>query len=510
MQDFEHKNLLEDDKIEISDLDTPNEQGKPPLLQRIIKFMEAHLSSRARTTLFAFLLFIGGCTLIYSITSYLHISIIQAHQASIHTTYGSISIVSVNPIESFPPNSLSVVNGIAYISTPDGTLNARQANDGTFLWQTKTAVPLSPPLVANNTIYITSQNSLGGHVDAFRASDGNLQWSYQTQSLASQPILVEDGVVYVDTQAGVIHALRASDGKLLWHFTLGNPTNGTSLRLETLIDTADGVTVIHTYDQIVYFLRSLDGSQLWHYSVDSNTPTPAIENGIVYINYRSLQARRLSDGKLLWQYAPGDVQSYVIQHGNIYLNIGNLTVLTLQGQNGSRVWQFQTQQPIDTLNVQNGMVFITMLDGTATVLKDQTGSILWQFKLPTGSDIFWLSGTRDEVLYVGVNEAVTTFYALQPNNGHILWLRPVQNIQQSYSPRVNNGLTYAKQVDGYINAWSSNDGHLTWHYPSSALIVWNLIEANGLVYLQQPDGSILALYIQNGNVAWRYPTQGNP
>jgi len=508
MQDFEHKNLSEDDRIEISDLDSPTQQGKRTRLQRIIKFVEAHLSSRTRTTLFAVLLFIGGCTLIYSIISYLHIPIIQTIQAThapTPTPSFRITIGSDVTIESVSPNSLSVANGVAYISTPDGTLNARQANDGTFLWQTKTAIPLSPPIIANNTIYITSQNSLGGHVDAFRASDGNLQWSYQTQSLASQPILVEDGVVYVDTQAGVIHALRASDGKLLWHFTLGNPTNGTSLRLETLLSTADGVTVIHSYDQIIYFLRSRDGSQLWHYSVDSNTPAPTTVNGIVYINHRSLQARRLSDGKLLWQYAAGDVQSYAIQHNIIYLNIGNLTVLTLNAQNGSQVWQFQTHQPIDTLNAQNGMVFITMLDGTATVLKDQTGSILWQFKLPTGSDIFWLSGAKDEVLYVGVNESVTTIYALQTNNGHVLWQQSMQNSNQSYNPRVNNGLTYAKQVDGYINAWDSNDGHLTWHYPSSASIAWNIIKANGLVYLQQPDGSILAFHVQNGKVAWRYP-----
>jgi outer membrane protein assembly factor BamB len=510
MQDFEQKNLPDADEIEISDLDSSNEQGKLPLLQHIVKFVEAHFSSRTRTPLFALVLIIGGCVFTYSIISYLHIPIMQTIQAfhapiPISTTSVGITIGGDVTIESILPNNLSVVNGIAYISTPDGTLSARQANDGTFLWQTKTAIPLSPPIVADNTIYITSENSQNGHIDAFRANDGNLQWSYQTQLLASQPILVEDGIVYVDTQAGIIYALRANDGKLLWHFTIGNSPNGNSLRLETLLSTADGITVIHTYDQILYFLRSQDGSQLWHYPVDINTPAPDIENGIVYINYRSLQARRLNDGKLLWRYATGNVQSYVIQHGIIYLNIGNLTVLTLNAQNGSRVWQFQTHQPIDTLNEQNDMVFITMVDGTATVLKDQTGSTLWQFKLPTGSDIFWLSGAKDKVLYVGVNESTTTFYALRTNDGHVLWQQSVQNIEPSYSPRVNNGLTYAKLVDGYINAWNSNNGHLTWYYPSSASIVWNLIEANGLVYLQQPDGSILALHVQNGKVAWRYP-----
>jgi eukaryotic-like serine/threonine-protein kinase len=513
MQDFEYKDLPENDEIEISDLDSPDEQGKLSRLQRIMKFVETHFSSRRRTILLTLALLIGGCVFIYSFISYLHISIIQTIQARLaptathpHTSTTSVGITigSDVTIQSIPPNNLSVVNGIAYISTPDGTLSARQANDGTFLWQTKTAIPLSPPAVVDNTIYITSENSQNGHIDAFRANDGNLQWSSQTPLLVIQPILVEDGVVYIETQTGTVYALRATDGKLLWHFTVGNSTNGNPLRLETLLSASNGVTVIRTNNQILYFLRSQDGSQLWHYAIDVSAPPPDIENGIVYITYHSLQARSLSNGKLLWQYT-GDVQSYDIQHTVIYLNIGNQVLLALNGQTGKPMWQFQTNKQIDTTDEQNGMLLLTMLDGTVTALKDQTGSILWQFKPPTHSSIFWLSGTKEEVLYVGLDASTITFYALQANNGHALWSQSVHNIDQNYSPHITNGLIYAKQIDGYINAWSSNDGHLIWHSPSSTSLMWNLIEANGLVYLQQPDGSILALHVQNGKVAWRYP-----
>jgi eukaryotic-like serine/threonine-protein kinase len=505
MQDFEQKDLPDDNEIEISELDTPDEQRRPSPLQRIVKFAEAHFSSKIRTTLFTLVLIIGGCTFIYLFLSYLHIPIFQSKHTPITTSSARITIGS-DTIESVSPNSLSIANGVAYISTPDGTLSARQANDGTFLWQTKTALPLSPPIVADNTIYVPSENSRDGHIDAFRASDGNLQWSYQTQLLASQPLMVEHEIVYVGTQAGTMYALRASDGKVLWHFTIGHFTNGNFWRLETVLSTSAGVTVIRTDSQILYFLRSLDGSQLWHDAVVASTPPPDIENGIAYINYHSLQAYRLSDGKLLWHYATDEIQSTSIQNGVIYLNIGNQTVLALNGQNGSRLWQFQTRKQITTLDEQNGMVLVTMLDGTVTALKGLAGSLLWQFKPSTHSYISWLSDTNNEVLYVGLDASTITFYALQANNGHALWHQSAPNIDQSYSPQITNGLIYARQIDGYINIWSRNDGHLIWHSPSSGSVIWNFSEANGLVYLQQPDGSILALHIQNGKVAWRYPS----
>ncbi len=495
-----------DDKIEISNLDAPDNQGKSSLLQRIVKFAEAHFSSRTRTTLFALTLLISIGTFAYLFLSYLHIPIIQAKHPPTPTAVDRITIGSDSTLQSVPSNSLSVVNGVAYIGTQDGTLSARQADNGTTIWQTKTALPLLPPIVVDDTIYNVSENSRNGHIDAFRASDGNLQWSYQTQLLASQPVIVDHGIVYVCTQTGTIYALRASDGKLLWHFTVGHSTSIVPLRLETFLSTTNGVTIIRTTNQAFYFLRSQDGSQLWHYAADMGTPPPDIENGVAYIDYRSIQAHRLSDGKLLWQYATDNAQSFTIQHGIMYLNIGNTIVLALNAQNGRRQWQFQADKQIDTLDAQNGMIFATMLDGTVVALQDQTGSLLWRFKLPTQSDYFWISNTKDEVLYVGLNASTTAFYALQTNNGHVLWQQSLHTIDQRYPPRITDSLIYARQINGNAIIWSRNDGHLIWRSPSPTSIIRDLIEANGLVYFEQADGSIFVLNVRDGKIAWQYPS----
>ncbi|MBA2391675.1 MAG: PQQ-binding-like beta-propeller repeat protein [Ktedonobacteraceae bacterium] len=496
---------MPDDKIEISNLDTPDDQGKPSPLQRIVKFAGARFTSRTRTTFFALTLLIGGCTLIYLLLSYLHIPIIQAKHSPTPTAVSRITI-SDSTLQSASPNSLSVVNGVAYIGTQDGTLSARQADNGTAIWQTKTALPLLAPIVVDDTVYNISENSHNGHIDAFRASDGNLQWSYQTQLLAAQPVMVSGGIVYVCTQTGTIYALRASDGKMLWHFTVGTSTGVTPLRLETLLSISDGVTIIRTNNQILYFLRSQDGSQLWHYAVDLSTIPPVVDNGIAYINYHSLQAHRLSDGKLLWQYTAGNVQSYTIQRDLIYLNIEDRTVLSLNVQNGNQRWRFRADKPFDTLIAQNNTLFVKMLEGTVVALQDQTGSRLWQFNPPTQNGTFSLSDMKDGVLYLIMDDTSITFYALQLNNGHIHWKQSIHYIDHGYNFQVDNGFSYTRQINGQMNIWSNNDGHLIWHSPGSILIIGDLIEANGLVYLQQADESILALRLQDGKIAWRYPS----
>lgn len=173
MQDFEHRDLPEDDEIEISDLDTPDERLRYSPVYRILKrAREIHLSPRTRTILFVLAFLIGGCTLAYQFIPFPH----SKTNSNSYISYGSLQVVST-PIT--PVINISVENGIAYILTGDGMLNAKRASDGKLLWQSK--VPISsfqgivPPIMADNLIFFTSQNSKSGHVDALRASDGTLQ-----------------------------------------------------------------------------------------------------------------------------------------------------------------------------------------------------------------------------------------------------------------------------------------------------------------------------------------------
>src|SRR5438876_7007559 len=194
MQDFEDKDLPQDDEIEISDLDMPDERKQSSVIYRIMKRVRSiQISSRTRTRLFVLALLLGGSILAYPFIPFLH-----AKKNTVTTSYVASYITNSANLLTDQVINVMPVNGVAYIFTENGTLSAQQAGDGKQLWRTKVSITASQPIVADNLIFLTSQNSQSSHVDALRASDGALQWSFSAQALApSGPLLVQNPVAYV-------------------------------------------------------------------------------------------------------------------------------------------------------------------------------------------------------------------------------------------------------------------------------------------------------------------------
>ena len=128
------------------------------------------------------------------------------------------------------PWFLSVADGIAYASSPDGTVMALRARDGLLLWrhEGKTAVEESTT-VADGVVFLallTFENDVRAvRVEALRASDGSLLW-FRTLPSDSSPLVqlsIVNGIVYARSAVVGLDALRASDGSLLWHYTPGTP-----------------------------------------------------------------------------------------------------------------------------------------------------------------------------------------------------------------------------------------------------------------------------------------------
>lgn len=510
MQDFEHTDLPEDNEVEISDLDTPDERKNSSPIYRILeRARKIHLSPRTRIRLFVLALLLGGCVLAYQFIP---------SPRSKTTTVGYISSSSsmqivTNPTD--PAINISVANGIAYILTQDGTLNAQRASDGKLLWQNKVPISSSqgivPPTIADNLILFTSQISKSGHVDALRASDGTLQWSFQTSTLASPaPLMVEDAVAYILTHNGTIYALNANNGHLLWKFA-----TRLSMPLANLLYSSNGVTAVLSDTNTAYLLRTQDGSQLWHYTFDNYNTSwmPYINGGIAYIhsNENVLQARRLSDGKFLWQYTAhqGNEWSFTLQDRLFYVNTGNGAIEALSEQDGTQFWQFQTKDGIQEWRIHNGFIFLTSSNGYFEVVRASDGSLLWKFKASSYSNISWFIDTPDGLVHILVDQPAITLYTLRANDGKIIWQQPLNNFDKNSFPETTNTALYIRQSDGSIDAWRGSDGHHLWHYQPSTPVTQETA-ADGMVYMQQEDGTISVLQAQDGKVAWSYPDAANP
>ncbi len=114
------------------------------------------------------------------------------------------------------------------------------------------------------------------------------------------------------------------------------------------------------------------------------------------------------------------------------------------------------------------------------------------------------------VVYVGtVNNA---FYALQANNGALLWRTKIDGSVDE-PPVVVDGVVYFSTFVGQagpanVYALRASDGAQLWEYHGNYTYVSTPVVANGLVYLNASDGMV-ALHANDGTQAWHFAAGDN-
>jgi outer membrane protein assembly factor BamB len=179
-------------------------------------------------------------------------------------------------------SSSAIVGGVVYVGSDNGTVYALNAESGTFLWNytiyveggfswinggmVPVMVPavLSSPFVFDGVLYVGSTD---GNIEALNASNGEKIWNWTIsgsgESFNASPAVV-NGVIYVAND-GNFYALNATDGDQLWNFT-------TSYYQNTSPTFFNGV-VYAGGDNNVYALR-----------VASPTPSPTLTSSTVISN----------------------------------------------------------------------------------------------------------------------------------------------------------------------------------------------------------------------------------
>jgi len=113
-------------------------------------------------------------------------------------------------------------HGILYLHA-DGSIQARQGNDGSLLWRFQIRGNVS--LAATNTTLLTSEGrNTTGEVSAWRITDGSLAWRWRTsfdQGGVTVPVVAHEAAYVGIGAAGGLYAFSVNDGGILWH-TLGD------------------------------------------------------------------------------------------------------------------------------------------------------------------------------------------------------------------------------------------------------------------------------------------------
>lgn len=223
-----------------------------------------------------------------------------------------------------PFNGLRVVGGRVYLFTaraagdaPSVVLYALDTSTGGLQWrypvQVKDLENLSLVGADDSALYLLSsqQQNLGSLplALALNASDGSVRWQYQASNQAAfTAATLDNGIVYLGTNTGMLVALNAQDGSLRWQ------TKATTTAMNIALVHA-GVIYVSVSGEGVTALKTSSGAVLWRYKSADYVGISSARDPVLYgfslsssfsaASHNYVLALRESNGSLVWRYDAG-------------------------------------------------------------------------------------------------------------------------------------------------------------------------------------------------------------
>ncbi|MGH2497072.1 MAG: PQQ-binding-like beta-propeller repeat protein [Ktedonobacteraceae bacterium] len=374
-------------------------------------------------------------------------------------------------------DAVAATNEVVYLAGSDGSLTARQAENGKVIWhQTNLAVlsgEYTDLVPAAQTLYDAyNTTTTTARVEARQISNGQVVWSRDIPHRLGPgfvAMMVDAGMIYVNTifppNHGLLYALRASDGQIRWQY----PLQG--LPMDSSVSVTNGVVALvdNMATGSIRILHGDDGSPLLSYTCPPGSSwRPAVDQTSIYVYcpHRPLQAFRITDGTLLWtasnssQFADYWRESQEI----IYSNTGSM-LKAFSARNGAFLWQTTLPDFAFGPSIQNQLVAVITQDHVVMAFHASNGTLIW--KRPLNSDPLATSNNPD--------------YTDLDASGYFLFGNPQT-----------------------ISVWRSSDGRDIWHGTTTSRIIWQPQVVNDRLYLWQFNGTLEVVDLHKGTMLWRY------
>jgi len=330
----------------------------------------------------------------------------------------------------------TVVDGVLYAASTDGTIAAYDAATGKKLWadhsrqhglfgwgnkKRKDTYYAGGPTVSGDLLAI---GTLDGHVYGMDAKDGKQRWSAELPSEVISAPAISAGLVIVRTQDGRVYGLDATNGERRWVYDQGSVPS-LSLRGNGKVLAANGVVFFGSDDGKLVALREDNGEKLWDQRLASGEGRTDIER------LDDADGSILIDGNTLYAAA---------YHGNL---------VAVDGPSARPLWS----RPFSTYTSLAS-------SGNAVFGVDDTAQV-WAFDKSSGSDIWkdsklryrWLSGPAVQGDYVVVGDMYGYVHWLQTGDGALAARERLSRKAIRAQPVVANGLVYVEDVEGHIGAY---------------------------------------------------------
>ena len=491
----------DDFAVEITSLDAPEASTH----RRDLLLQGSRLTPRVRILL-TILSVLGGLLLIVIVLSPVLSSLLPKQTSTSPAIHPPVQI-----------QNITAQSGIAYITSSDGTLRALRMSNGSLLWQRYLGD--ITPLFVQNTIYIYDYSNQKSTVQALRASDGTVRWTFKASSDIS-PLIIDNGVVYPlfqsSSQAHLLTALDGRNGAERWVYVMNISqaqyiytqamqdniyitvwANSQTANMELFVlNIADGSLLWHTKaagmqlihnnlvcittaENVLHVLRADNGHEIWHYKSPKGANLPSITGeNLLYIQTPegSLQALRADNGALRWTYKDpwGVAEVFSEANGVLYLETGDGFIVALRASDGTRLWHVRPIPPpftFGSIQVEDGIVYTFTAVGeaqdvTIAALHASDGSILWKRNIGT-SDIMSIPITNGQLLA----DSGRSITVLRAHDGVVLWHA---NYTQTTSPYNSGFLALEDDVmilrssNSVLEAHQAETGAVLWRYRAAS------------------------------------------
>ncbi len=291
--------------------------------------------------------------------------------------------------------------GRVYVADRQGRVAALSAAKGEVIWQVKLSAPLNKRsallsggiTLAGEQLLISSENA---EVLALKVADGNLLWRQTVGGEVISRPLVDQGLVLVHTNNGLLEALDQQSGQPRWQQSLDIPL--LSLRgSSNPVASSEGIMVVGGKNGRVNALSLEQGELLWQQQIAQPTGTTEIDrlndvaatpviidNRVLALSYHgTLSALALHSGQVMWQRPISSASDFIVVGHQLYLVDQADNVIAVDSRSGVELWRQSAlrHRQLTSPTLYQGALVVGDAQGYLHGLSVEDGQLIAQQKL---------------------------------------------------------------------------------------------------------------------------------
>ena len=251
------------------------------------------------------------------------------------------------------------------------------------------------------------------------------------------------------------------------------------------------------------------------------TAAPIVFNGMVMTldTAGKVRAFALKTGELRWEtILKPDENAGVFGGGmgsgqnKIFISLGSGELIALNIQNGEEVWRVSTRRALRSApSYADGRIFVTTLDNMTLAFSASTGVSLWSHNgMIANAALLGAASPAIKNNKVILAYSSGELYALQTNNGRILWgdnlsvkregsgVARISHVRGN--PVIDENMVFATSHSGRLLALELKTGRRLWQLPiASRVMPW---VAGNYLYIVTTGRQLICLTKRDGRVKW--------